>query len=182
MTPISSKFSLATASLGLMIGTLVQANPVQAAAFNFTVSIISGDLAGETAQGSFGFNETDLTGVDEEFLPVSSLQLNFRETNFTEADGLFGTEAAFLEGEFLGLSYSVEEPELSFSFVPGFFDIGEAFLAYELTTGIGGAGDVIYTVAPDTVIPEPSGVGGLFLVFGMFARKLLVFVKKKQVY
>jgi hypothetical protein len=51
----------------------------------------------------------------------------------------------------LGLFFPVDTFDPSFSLVPGFFDVSEAFLAYAPTSGEAGFGDVQFTK-----VPEPS--------------------------
>lgn len=152
----------------LAIASAVLAAPSASAAKVFAyeadVNVTSGNLLGETFSARFIADLGDLAGVDEEFLPVSSLRFDFGGEVYTETDG--DPEVAYFDGDFLGLSYSVETPD-TFSFVPGFFGVEDAFFAYEGLSS-DGVGDVSYSVAP---VPLPAalpmllaGLGGLFLL------------------
>lgn len=165
MTKFWQKVTLFSASLS---STLILAtNPVQAALLNFTVSIDSGPLDGQTFLGSFDFDGSGLTEIGTEFLPVSELTFNFFNTTFTEADDLLGSpEVTFFDGEFLGLSFLAENSQVSFSFNPGFFQVSEASFAYEIIASSDqGFGDVTFEQ-----VPEPMSV------FSVLAVSLLGFV------
>ncbi len=118
-------------------------------AFKADVSVTSGSLTDETFSARFIADTAALTGLEEEFLPVSRFRFDFGGETYTEADGV--AEIVYFDGDFLGLSYNVETPA-TFSFVPGFFGLDEAFFAYEAVGG-DGVGDVAYSVAP---IPLPA--------------------------
>ena len=126
--------------------------------FEFTVDITSGALLGDVFAGNFTYDETEVVGVDEEFVGLLSFEFDFLGTNYGLGDAI--AEAAFFNGEFLGLSYIVDFPApVSFSFVPGFFSVDEAFFAYEDPIG-DGEGSIAYTQ-----VPEPSTL--LLLVIGL---------------
>ena len=117
--------------------------------FEFTVDITSGGLVGDTFAGNFSYDGTEVAGVDEEFVDLLSFEFSFQGISFGLDDAI--AEAAFFNGEFLGLSYIVDFPApVSFSFVPGFFGVDEAFFAYESTFG-DGEGSIAYVQ-----VPEPS--------------------------
>ena len=151
--------------LTLVVSVLASA-PAQAGVigFEFRVDIDSGALAGETFTGSFSYDEAEVTGIADEFVDLSSFDFNFQGLSFGLNDAV--AEAAFFDGDFLGLSYSIDFPApVSFSFTPGFFEIGEAFFAYENPNG-DGTGSLAFTPARASV-PEPSTL--LLLVIGLAA-------------
>ena len=129
--------------------------------YDFTVTPDVGPLLGESYSGSFTFDDSALIGFDAEFITVDSLSFSFLGVDYTEADGALGEpEVAFFDGSFLGLEFS----EDGFSFVPGFFDLSEAFFTYDLASG-SGAGDIIYTQIPDQKsVPEPASVLALLAI------------------
>lgn len=171
------KLTLATASLAL--GFIVtDYQPTQATTLNFEGTVDSGALVGEEYSGFFSFPENLVTGTGQEFfpefIPVSSLEMNFLDTIFTQDDDF--PEVAFIGNEFVGLSFNVFNDtagniDISFSFVPGFTDVSEAQMTYDspsFPTGQGeGSGSVTFTpqASPNTV-PEPSTLFGTMLVFG----------------
>ncbi|NET45290.1 hypothetical protein [Okeania sp. SIO2B3] len=159
MTNIFQKLSFVATSTVLTL-SVINANPVNAASitYDFEVTIDSGVLFGGTYSGSFEFDDSAVTGMGEEFLSVSDISFDFLGVNYTETDGLFDPEAVFFDGDFLGLSFSTDE----FFFVEGFFDSSDAFFAYDIGAGTG-AGDITYTLRPDTPVstPEPTAVFSL---------------------
>ncbi|NEO02637.1 MAG: PEP-CTERM sorting domain-containing protein [Moorea sp. SIO3I7] len=165
MTNILKKLSLVATSAVLGF-TVIQANPVNAASmiYDLEVSIDSGVLAGETYSGFFDFDDSGLTGIDEEFLSVSNISFDFGGVNYTETNSLSDPEAVFFDGDFLGLSWSDDE----FSFIAGFFELGEAFFAYDIPQGAG-AGDIAYTLRPDTPVSTPASTPEPTAVFSLLA-------------
>lgn len=145
--------------LALVVSVLASA-PVAADVIDveFTVDISSGALLGDTYAGNFSYDRTEIVGVDEEFIELLSFEFDFQGINFGVDDAI--AEAAFFDGEFLGLSYVVGFPApVSFSFLPGFFSVDEAFFAYENPLG-DGDGSIVYAE-----VPEPSTL--LLLVVGL---------------
>ena len=151
--------------LALLVSVLASA-PAAAdvIGFEFTVDIDSGALVGQTFTGSFSYEETDVAGIADEFIDLLSFDFSFQGLSFDQNDAV--AEAAFFNGDFLGLSYSIDFPApVSFSFTPGFFDVSEAFFAYE-SPNDDGTGSIAFTPAPVSV-PEPSTL--LLLVIGLAA-------------
>lgn len=148
--------------LAAVLGLTLAAPAAQAAiqTWNFSGAVESGSLVGETYSGLFSFDDAGLIGTDIEYLTVSSFSMLFNSTAYTLADELATTEAAFDSGNFLGMTFSAA----NFTFIPGFVDTSDAFLALD-----DGTGSVIY--AP---VPEPSGwmlmMAGLGLVGVMVGR------------
>ncbi|NJL69954.1 MAG: hypothetical protein HC894_31685 [Microcoleus sp. SM1_3_4] len=159
------QLALAAATLSL---SLVAIGPVRSATltYNFSGSTDSGFLAGETYSGFLSFDDSNITGSGREFLTLTDLDFDFSNPVFSNADPISVAEASFFNGTFVGLSFSAE----TYSFVPGFFEVGEASFAYQVNQE-GGAGDVNYrlqtsqTPVPEPV-PEPTFAAGL-LLFGV---------------
>ena len=173
MTKLFNKFAFVTASTVISFA-VVNTNSVNAVSitYDFEVTIDSGSLDGQIFPGSFTFENSSLLGSGEEFLSVSDLSFTFQGVSYTEADS---PEAAFLDSDFLGLNFS---PDPSFSFIPGFFDLEEAFFTYDFQTGAddAGAGDISYIINSEmTGVPEPSNILVSLAAMGLgmfFKRKL----------
>lgn len=148
--------------LAAVFGLTIAAPAAQAAiqTWNFSGAVESGSLFGETYSGLFSFDDAGLIGSGSEYLTVSSLSMLFNSTAYTLADELATTEAAFDNGNFLGMTFSAA----NFTFIHGSVDTSDAYLALD-----DGTGSVIY--AP---VPEASGwmlmLAGLGLV-GFMARR-----------
>ncbi|MBT9591403.1 MAG: PEP-CTERM sorting domain-containing protein [Thiobacillus sp.] len=156
--------------VAVALGLTIAAPAAQAAIqiWNFNGTVDSGELLGQTYSGNFSFDDAALTGSADEWLGVSSLTLSFMGNAYTEVDAVAPAEIGYLDGRFLGLSYSVDAAATPFSFIAGTLDASDAFFAYDGMTA-GGTGDVIY--AP---VPEPRDwmlmLSGLGLVGFMAAR------------
>ncbi len=116
----------------------------------------SGSLLGKHYAGTLRFDDAALAGGGDEFLPISSLSVQFDEPalSFSQNDAEPGSiaEAFFTDGVFLGALFSAGTADNTFSFslVPGFFDIGEAFLAYDGTAvAEAGFGTLVYAPVPE---------------------------------
>lgn len=145
----------------------------QAATQTYSLSGVldSGHYAGESYSGQLSYDDSALLGSGSEYLGLGSLFLSFLGQAYTAADAAAPAEVAFLDGSFLGLSYTVEGASLQFSFVPGMSALGEAFVAYDTSAGLSGAGSAIY--AP---VPEPGSssmlLAGLGLIGILVSRRL----------
>lgn len=139
----------------LLTLALLSTAPAQAAlnTYNFSGSLDSGALIGETFSGQFSFDDAMLTGMNSEYLGVNTLNLNFYNHSYTQANAAAATEVAFMDGSFLGLSFAVDSSYPQFAFIPGFFDKTEAYFAYQPSLGTAGYGSVTYMLAP---VPEPE--------------------------
>lgn len=140
----------------VVIGTLYAlSNPLQAASvpYSFEVMIDSGPRTGNQYQGSFTYDDTALIGSGEEYLALTQFTFGFDSSNVTLADDPLA-EASFYDGSLLGISFNVSSPAYALSFVPGFFDLNEAFFAYDLSTEGGGFGNLnIFTVPLPASLP-----------------------------
>lgn len=164
------KHTLAAASLGLMFAAF---SPVQAAVQSYTFSgmMDSGHYINERFSGVISFDDATLTGAADEWLAIDSLTMSILGHTYTQADADAGSQAevGYIDGALLGLSYSVTAANIGFSFIPGFADSSDAYIAYDTSQGLSGAGNVIY--AP---VPEPRDwmlmLAGLGLVGMMVGR------------
>ena len=170
-----------------LIGDRISQNqhPTQAANLSFSGVFDSGSLAGKEYQGSFSFDETQVTGSGipfaQEFIPVSDLNLEFLNTTFTENDDFNQPEVAFIGSEFVGLSYNLtnvnaDNIEISLSFVPGFTSVAEAQVVYDspsFPTGQGeGSGSVVFVESETVATSEPTYVFTILIASGWFFRKI----------
>ena len=168
MTNIFQKLSFVVTTTVLSL-SVINANPINAASitYDFEVNnIVSGSLVGETYSGFFEYDDSTLTGNNEESLSVSALSFNFLGVNYTE-DSLSGTEAIFDNGDFSGLNFAgtvdgsfLQLTEGNFTFVTfpsGFPDFS--------------TGDITYTNT--TTIPEPTAVFSLLALGAMGSIRIL---------
>jgi len=153
--------SLLTTGL-LAAAVAISAAPVSAATITYDFKVLpdSDPLLGNSYTGSFSYDDSSLSGLDEESLVVESLRFSFLGTDYDETNGLSDAEAVFFNGNFLGLSYVADD----FAFVPGFVDLSDASFAYDIDAGVGFA-DVIYTQRqPEQSVPEPTSAIAVLLL------------------
>lgn len=167
-----SKLLRTTAFASMLFAALPAA---QAATYSFSGMMDSGSLIGETFTGSFSFDDLGLTGIDLEILGLNSLSLSILGTTYTIANADSTPDVSFLNGSFLGLSYSVTTSTLGFSVIPGLSDTSDAFVAYDklsggnIVDGQSGFGSIVYLPVPE---PESYAMllAGLGLI-GLVARR-----------
>ena len=176
MTNIFQKLSFVLTTTVLSL-SVINANPINAASIIYDFEVnnldsLDSSLVGETYSGFFEFDDSTLTGINEEFLSVSELSFNFLGVNYTETDSLFGTTAIFFNGDFLGLSF------LGSSLDGGFLQLEEAYFMYfslegEITGEI--TGDITYTLSQNTPksIPEPTAVFSLLALGAIGSIRIL---------
>lgn len=155
-------FVRSTALAALLLAALPAA---QAATQNYIFSgtLDSGIFSGQSYSGNFSFDDAALTGLDAEWLSVGNLSFSFLGNTFTLSDAAAPAEVGYFNGTFLGLSYSVESSEPKFSFIAGYEDTSDAFLAYDTAVlGDSGAGSVIYAA-----VPEPESYAMLLAGLGL---------------
>lgn len=145
---------------------LLGATSAHAAATRYTFSgaLDSGVFNGETYSGQFSFDDATLTGLGEEYLSVDNLTLSFHSQTYTQINAAAVPEAAFADGAFLGLSFIVKSSDPTFSLVPGFSSIADAYVAYDASAGASGYGSVAYTPVP---VPEPETYALLLAGLGL---------------
>ncbi|TVQ47566.1 MAG: PEP-CTERM sorting domain-containing protein [Gloeocapsa sp. DLM2.Bin57] len=174
-TLVFNKLVGITATVATVGLTLATVSPAQAQTLTLSVngSIESGNLLGTTYTGTFSFDEP-VGSMGEVFVPVDSLSITFTDTEvppntatFTEADMPSGPEVLYLDGDLLGLSFSVEDAQLGtvtfdFTFNPGFTEVGQASLFYNIQGGGSGTG-----TAEFEVVPEPTTMLASFGILGV---------------
>lgn len=167
MTSLLPTIVFTTTGLALSMA-LAQPAPLKAAvvAYTFDILIDSGPLQPNSYSGTFAYNTQTFGLTDFSF--------NFQGVQYDEADDP-NASAVVGNGIFLGLEYSIDTLP-AFSFVPGFFDVGEAFFAYDLDAnlGQGGTGSLAFTkvVNPETsTVPGPLPLLGAAACFG-YSRRL----------
>ena len=175
MANIFGKIAVTTAA-GLALSlALIDTNPALAAkiTYDVEVSVESGDLA----KGYFSYDDSTLTGIGEEFLPVLEMKIDLPDLTYTHQSADLDPEVVFFDGEFLGASFADD----TISFVPGFSSLDEASFAYNSEELGVGMVPVNYSVRADsppsepTPVPEPS----TFLGLSILGLGLLLARKKK---
>lgn len=158
-----------TATLAALL--LAALPPAQAATYSFSGMMDSGSLIGESFSGNFSFDDLGLTGIGTEIFGLNSLSLSFAGRTYTLAEADVAPDVSYQDGTFLGLSYAASASEPMVSFIAGYSDIGEAYLAYT-TGGVDGAGSVIYAAVPE---PESYAMllAGLGLMGGLARHRAL---------
>lgn len=130
--------------LAAVLGLAIAAPSAQAAlqTWNFSGTVESGSLLGQSYAGTFSFDDAGLTGsAGTEYLGVSSLNMTFNSTAYTLVDELSPSEVAFENGGFLGMTFSAA----NFTFIPGLgSSVNDAYLALD-----DGTANVIYAPVPE---------------------------------
>ena len=152
-----------TALIGLL---LLGATSAQAAinTYTFSGTLDSGVFNGETFSGQLSFDDATLTGMGNEYQAVDTLNLNFHGQAYTQANAVAVPGAAYADGTFLGLSFTVESSDPTFSLIPGFSSVAEAYFGYAPSAGNSGFGSVTYTLVP---VPEPETYAMLLAGLGL---------------
>ena len=140
--------SLAALLLAFCLGLGAFAAQAAVVTTDFTVTLDSGALAGNSYSGWFSYDENDTVG-DGSIL-LNGFGFDFGGSSYGLADAaiapLFWTET------FTGLDFSAAD--LSFAFVSGMVDVAAGFFAYELPGATAGYGDIAYT--PAAAVPLPA--------------------------
>lgn len=155
---------LKTTSLGALFVLCLGSGTLSAATIPYTigVSVDSGPRNGNLYSGEFSYDDASLTGSGEEYLALDRFDFHFESTALTLADDPLA-EAAFYDGAFLGLSYNAVATDFSVSFVPGFFELSEAYFAYDLPGEGSGFGSLTVTT-----VPVPAALPLLLSGLGVF--------------
>lgn len=151
-------------SLGTLFALCLCSGALDAATipYSFDVDVDSGPRNGNLYNGDFSYDDATLTRSGEEYVALSSFNFSFESTALTLADDSFA-EAVFRDGAFLGLSYNAATTEFSVSFIPGFFDLSEAYFAYDL------AGDAGFGTLTVTAVPVPAALPLLLSGLGLLS-------------
>ena len=124
----------------------------------FNGVIDSGSLTDVNYNGNFVYDNSSLINTGIEFVNLSSLSFNFLSTAFTlaDADEFTTSTADFLDGMFLGVSYSTSNFDPTFALISGSGNGDTAYFSYTPISGEAGFGSLSFTVA--TVVPIPASV------------------------
>lgn len=157
-------------TLILAAALLAASAAAQAITYNFAGIADSGPLAGSNFSGQFSFDAATAPADGDALL--SGFSMGFAGSSYSLASATGAAPSAvFSGGSFVGLSYldnSAADPATRphVAFVPGFFGLADAYLAYAGAAAAGGFGS--YAVS---VVPEPgaallllAGLGALALV------------------
>ncbi|NEP00769.1 MAG: PEP-CTERM sorting domain-containing protein [Symploca sp. SIO2E9] len=177
MPRIWQKIAVATTGAALTIAA-IDANPAHALRFksNFTVDITTGDLAGNSYDGYFTFEDSELTGIGNEEVVADKVSFDFNGITYTEEQDFDYPNAPLVEfdgGSLLGLNFVPFDEffALPFDLINDSFQYfahnsGEVVVSFQGE----GVGSVTYT-EPET-IPEPATILGLSVVAaGLLLRK-----------
>lgn len=161
-----------------MVALLAVVMPAQAAiqSMQFNGLVDSGYYNGTSYQGLFSFDDAGVLASGTELINLSSLNFNFGGSLFNlGTPALSNATAVFQDGVFTGIEWSVDSsnPAIGFSFVAGSLDSSDAFLAYDTTLGLSGAGSLIYAAA----VPEPTHSALMLMGLGLIG---LVVARRRQ--
>lgn len=127
--------------------------PAQAAiqSYSFNGVMDSGFYNGQAYTGSFSFDDATIDNTGLDITSLISLNMGFLNSNFNLASSVGVPDVSFQDGSFLGLSWNVESsiPDVAFTFVSGTNDTSDAFVGFDTTLGLSGAGNVIYAPVPE---------------------------------
>ena len=137
--------------------------------YTFDVNIDSGSLTSNAYSGNFAYDDTTNN--------VTSFSFYFEGLHYDQSDDVFATVTK--NGlNFLGLVFSVtgNQPNPSFSFVAGNFDLNEAYFAYDPNSNPGqsGFGSIVYNMVNPPVtdaVPTPLPLMGAAAFFA-YSRRL----------
>ena len=140
----------------MMMAPVSEASPVSYTFSGLTDVSSSIDAAYD---GSFAYNDATLSKTGKESINLSSLSFNFLSTAFTLANQEFASTADFLDGVFLGLSYTVNSTEPKFSFISASGNGDTAYFSYAPTSGDSGFGSLTYVAdVAVSAVPVPAAV------------------------
>jgi hypothetical protein len=177
-TKLGSKIAVLALAAAISFVPAAEANPVD---YNFTVKVTSGELMGNTANGSFSYDSSSVVsgGFNSASGLLTAFNFMFNGTTYdasTANTGLLGFDSA---GKLTSFFISSSCPLCAF--VPGTDNFtvtpGSMGFLYSTTASTDyGVGDVTYSLAGVSV-PEPGTFGlfgfGLLLLGGVAMRRRL---------
>lgn len=145
--------------------------PTQAAiiTYDFDASLNSGALQGTKFTGTFSYENSEQTGIGEEFISLKTLEFSLLGTNFTKADISQGGQVIINNGSVEDFTAAIFLP---FNIAFGFG--GEGIIGYNVPGDVNASGEGVYTIQVETV-PEPTDIygGTLALGFGWLMKRKL---------
>ena len=168
------KFLKMASTVSLCGALMMTASSSEAALvnYNFNGIVDSGSLfeSNYNYNGSFNYDNATLTNTGAESIDLSSLSFNFLSNTFNLASANSTSTADFLDGVFLGVSYSVNSFDPTFLLVSGSESTDTAYFSYSPASGEAGFGSLTYT----TSVPVPAAVwlfGSALAGFGAINRR-----------
>jgi len=141
---------------------------VHAATYVFTGQLETGPLAGQGFSGGFSYEDQLLAGVGSEYLNLTSWALNVLGQAYSADTVIASPQAAFWDGQFVGLNATFTSGPYAVTFADGFVDFGGAYLGYSTPAGEGFGS---YAVS---AVPEPAALSLSVLglaALGLIARR-----------
>lgn len=129
---------------------------------NFSGQLETGPLLGASFSGSFSFDASLLTGSGHELVDLSSWSLSALGQNLS-GGGSSAVQAAFWDGQFVGLDGIYAVGSYVFNLGNGVTDFSNAYLAYTAPSGDGFGS---YTVS---AVPEPESYALMLAGLGCVA-------------
>lgn len=177
MPRIWQTIAIATTGTALTL-TAIDANPAHALKFksDFKVDITTGDLAGNSYDGYFTFEDSELSGIGNETIVADKVSFNFNGLTYNEKQDFDYPNAPWVEfdgGSLSGLNFVPFDEffSLPFDLLNDSFEYfghnnGDVVVSFQG----GGVGSVTYT-EPEA-IPEPATIFGLSVIgLGLLLRK-----------
>lgn len=141
--------------------------------YSFNGAIDSGSLFGTAYDGNFSFDNAALTQTGIESIALSSFTLHFLSSTYSRADADVPATADFMDGLFLGVSYTYSNGDPAFSLISasgtGLPD-DVAYFAYTPLSGEAGFGSLTLTSVP---LPAASWLfAGCLGAFSLLRRRI----------
>ncbi|ACC85056.1 PEP-CTERM sorting domain-containing protein [Nostoc punctiforme] len=168
---IIKKILAITASITLSY-VVTGVRPTQAAivTYDFDASLNTGALQGTKFPGTFSYDNSEQTGIGQEFISLKTLDFSLLGTTFTKADLSQGGQVIINNGNVEDFTAAFFSP---FNIAFGFG--GPGIIGY---SGLGTSGEGVYTIRAETV-PEPTDIygGPIALGFGWLMKRKLKALK-----
>ncbi|WP_340095866.1 PEP-CTERM sorting domain-containing protein [Nostoc punctiforme] len=148
--------------------------PTQAAivTYGFDASLNTGALQGTKFPGTFSYDNSEQTGIGQEFISLKTLDFSVLGTTFTKADLSQGGQVIISNGNVEDFTAAFFSP---FNIAFGFG--GPGIIGYN-APGVNASGEGVYTIRAETV-PEPTDIygGPIALGFGWLMKRKLKALK-----
>lgn len=166
MTPRHLFPPLAALALAAAAALPAHAAPVSYA-FSVTIDASATQLAGQSFNGQFSFDDQDgVSDFGETVIPLQSFSFTFDGSSYTLPAADLAVDVVFVDGgPLLGLSGGQAG---LFAFVPGIVDDSDAFFTFT-RNGEDNFGSIAYRVVPDGQVSEPAPAALLALSLAALA-------------